>query len=368
MNINKNVNSKPRVNKETDYSYVSKSDNKTRSFSPRKDLILVTFQPGFIQTLDDVREITSLPIGPGINYKRGFATFLIPPNGDIDFIIEDLEKNPQIANVILALVDERESTRYFLPDEFTVQFSKELDNNQITAIIKEYDIDLILPHRTRGYYTLGVPANKGLFEMINIFIKIPAVIFSEPSEAGFNDQLEYVPIEPYFSKLWGFRNIGQTIKGFVGLPSADVKVTQAWNINKGDPKVIVVVIDTGANLNHADLRNNFVNRGIEDWNFADETNPIPQDDEGHGTHITGTIGAEENNQLVLGIAPLCKVIPLRIDLRAGVITNRADAINYVTEFAELRSDFRYVVNCSWKMNGDHEGYDLQLKMLLIKIF
>jgi subtilisin family serine protease len=355
MGSNKIYKTKPKVKKETDYSYVGKLNNKLRSFYPRSDVILVTFQPGIIENLNDIRKITSLPLGPGINFKHGFATFLIPPDENIDSIIKDIENNPAVANVIPALVDDEDHTRYFLPDEFTVQFSKKLDNNQIIQIIKEYNIDIVIPQRTYGYYTLGVPADRGLFEMINIFLKLSEVVFSEPSEAGFNDQLEYIPPDPYFPKLWGFRNIGQTIKGFMGKPGSDIKITYAWNIIKGNPKVIIVVIDTGADLNHSDLRNNFLDRGTEDWNFAEEGSPIPQDDEGHGTHITGTIAAVENNQLVLGITPQCKVMNLRIDLRAGLNTNRADAINYVIEFYRQNPDFRFIINCSWRMNGDHEG-------------
>jgi subtilisin family serine protease len=48
-------------------------------------------------------------------------------------------------------------------------------------------------------------------------------------------------------------------------------------------------------------------------------------------------------------------MPLRIDLRAGMNQNRADAINYVAQRAASETGRRFVINCSWKMSGDHTG-------------
>ncbi len=48
-------------------------------------------------------------------------------------------------------------------------------------------------------------------------------------------------------------------------------------------------------------------------------------------------------------------MPLRIDLTAGMNQNRADAINYAAPRRRRTVDRRYVINCSWRMNGDHAG-------------
>ena len=63
-----------------------------------------------------------------------------------------------------------------------------------------------------------------------------------------------------------------------------------------------------------------------------------------------------NNTIgVIGVAPQCRIMPLRVNLTAGMNQNRADAINYVAQRARNEQDRRYVVNCSWRMNGDHAG-------------
>src|SRR6185503_18186575 len=82
---------------------------------------------------------------------------------------------------------------------------------------------------------------------------------------------------------------------------------------------------------------------------------IPDDADGHGTHVAGTTADVDNATGVIGVAPKCRIMPLRVNLTAGMNQNRADAINYVAAQAVANPGRRYVINCSWKMNGDHAG-------------
>lgn len=119
------------------------------------------------------------------------------------------------------------------------------------------------------------------------------------------------PNDPAFSenKLWGLQNIGG-VSGYTA--GADIDATSAWAVRKEAPSVVVAVTDTGIRLDHQDLVPNlwqnagevsgdgFDNDGngiIDDvfgYNaIADNGNPL--DDQGHGTHCAGTIGARGNN-------------------------------------------------------------------------
>jgi subtilisin family serine protease len=180
------------------------------------------------------------------------------------------------------------------------------------------------------------------------------VAFAEPSEVGFNSA-DYSPGNPDFVKLWGLRNTGQTVNGATGIAGVDIKCTDAWDDTRGHPDIIIAVIDYGADLDHVDLQSNLLPRGAEDWNFADVNDPVPEDDDGHGTHVAGTVAAAENATGVVGVAPDCRLMPLRIDLSAGMNQNRADAINYVAARASAHPNRRYIINCSWHVDGDHAG-------------
>ncbi len=133
-----------------------------------------------------------------------------------------------------------------------------------------------------------------------------------------------------------------------------VNVDKAWKYLEdkgkdagGDSSVIVAVIDTGVDYNHIDLKQNiWINKleipgnGIDDddngyvddvygWNFVGDNND-PMDDNGHGTHVAGIIGAANNDIGVTGVAYNCKVMPIKAGNSSGYFNNSdiASAITY----------------------------------------
>lgn len=81
----------------------------------------------------------------------------------------------------------------------------------------------------------------------------------------------------------------------------------AWDLTKGQASIIVAVVDTGLDLNHPDLRGQWING----YNELDPQS-LPQDNQGYGTHVSGIIAAALNNSTgVAGIAPQCKIMPIK---------------------------------------------------------
>ena len=121
------------------------------------------------------------------------------------------------------------------------------------------------------------------------------------------------PDDPYFPQLWALENTGQAIRGATGISDADIDATDAW-----DPGIrggtIVAVIDSGVDAGHPDLAPNVLPG--HDYVAGDED---PADENGHGTHVAGTIAAERGNGLgVAGIADnAAKVLPIRVLDSAG---------------------------------------------------
>lgn len=347
---------KPRVKKENQFSYTDKTSKRKKKFTARKDEILATFQPGATsqEAMKTMKE-TSFPVSEALNMERGFGVFQVSAAKNMKAAGDSLDARPEIANTIPVLEDEEGNTRYFLPDEFTVQFKEGVTSKQVEKIIADQKSSIIKEQRTPGYYTVSVPGGKGLFETIQAFVGLKEVAFAEPSETGFNDALAYIPNDPEFTRLWGLHNTGQVVNGVAGSIDADVDAPAAWDYTRGRPEVIIAVIDTGIDLNHPDLAPNILPRGSEDWDFADLADPSPDDGDGHGTHVAGTAAAVDNSTGVIGLAHKCRIMPLRVNLTAGMNQNRADAINYVAAQATANPGMRYVINCSWKMSGDHAG-------------
>lgn len=140
----------------------------------------------------------------------------------------------------------------------------------------------------------------------------PAIAIVEPNYIWTMDA---TPNDEFYSLLYAMNNTGQT----GGTPDADIDAAEAWDISTGSSDVVVGVIDTGIQYDHPDLVNNMwmnpgeiPGNGIDDDGngYVDDIYGIdtingdsdPYDDEGHGTHVSGTIGAEGNNSIgVVGV-------------------------------------------------------------------
>lgn len=121
------------------------------------------------------------------------------------------------------------------------------------------------------------------------------VAWVQPNIVG---HIAEIPDDPDFGQLWAFRNTGQTVNGESGTADADTDADEAWDSDTGQGARIAVV-DTGVDATSPDLENE-VNQSLS-RNFAAsvETGAVDSSDwadqNGHGTHVSGTIAAEGDN-------------------------------------------------------------------------
>jgi thermitase len=115
-----------------------------------------------------------------------------------------------------------------------------------------------------------------------------------------------------------------------------IRTEGGWNITKGMEDTVIAVVDTGVDLDHPDLRKRLTNG----YNVI-EDNDFPDDDNGHGTHVSGIIASETNNREgVAGITWYNKIMPIKavgvegygtsFDIAKGIIwavDHGADVIN-----------------------------------------
>jgi subtilisin family serine protease len=109
-------------------------------------------------------------------------------------------------------------------------------------------------------------------------------------------------------------------------------VNANWAKSEGED-VIVSVIDTGCDLNHKDIRNNL----LPGKNFISKGSD-PNDDNGHGSHVCGTIAAENNGLGMVGVAPKTKIMPVKALDKNGQ-GNLKDIIDAIYWSADNKADF-----------------------------
>ena len=166
------------------------------------------------------------------------------------------------------------------------------------------------------------------------------------------------PNDPDFAKLWGLSS------------NSGINAPAAWDISTGSRDIVVAVVDTGADYTHRDLANNmWVNsneiagNGIDDDGngYIDDIYGIdsangdsdPMDDNGHGTHVSGTIGAVGNNSLgVIGVNWDTRIMPLKFLTASGsgALSGAITALDYAANMKRRGVPIR-VVNASWGGGG-----------------
>jgi subtilisin family serine protease len=181
------------------------------------------------------------------------------------------------------------------------------------------------------------------------------------------------PNDPMFSLLWGLENTGQN----GGVPNADIEAAHAWSITTGTRSVVVGVVDTGIDYTHPDLKVNVwsapaaftVQFGPNDTitcaagthGYDAITNTCnPMDQNGHGTHVSGTIGAAGNNSAgVTGVNWAASMMGLRfMDATGkGTVANAIRVIQFAIQAkaALPNSAGVRVLSNSWGGSGNSQA-------------
>lgn len=280
----------------------------------------------------------------------------------------------------------------YVPGELLVRFAPKADDMQLSAAEKNQILSSLGAATVIGNYKIvpglshvKLPTGVTVEQAIAQLNKTQGIIYAQPNHYLMLCSGQRFPNDPKFEedKLWGMHNIGQ----WGATPDADIDAPEAWDIETDASDIIVAVIDSGVDYYHEDLgANMWINPGEDypplgvvgpedfngvndDGNYDPEGNPLiddicgwdfctrwqdrdsdPMDELGHGTHVSGTIGAVGNNNVgVTGVCWKVKIMALRfIDPNnLGNVGDAIDAIDYAVEW-----DVK-VLNNSWYFLADN---------------
>src|SRR4030043_1990542 len=255
--------------------------------------------------------------------------------------------------------------------------SLKLHQSVRASVIKRFTV---VPNLER----VKLPQGLSVKDAIMQYMSDPNVEYAEPNY--IRRTLSTIPDDTYFGNQWALHNTGTYANGTA---DADIDAPEAWDISTGSSNIVIAVLDTGVDYNHNDLVGNiWINTGevigdangddcpgicgvdddgdgkidedsldlqpgeagytndlkddadengyIDDcrgWDFVNGDNN-PMDDNSHGTHVAGIIGAVgDNGTGVAGVMWNVKLMALKfLDSEGyGTVSEEGEGIDYAVE-------------------------------------
>jgi len=145
---------------------------------------------------------------------------------------------------------------------------------------------------------------------------------------------------------WNMKNTGQGN----GTPGIDINVEPAWSITQGSSNIKVAIVDEGVDLTHPDLQTNLL-PGYDATGGG--SNGGYSGNDAHGTSCAGVIGAINNSYGVVGVAPGCKMIPIKAFSNGSGYDDRIkNGLRYAWQTGGAD-----VINNSWGGGSTNSVYD-----------
>lgn len=226
----------------------------------------------------------------------------------------------------------------YMPGELLIGYKPGIQAQSLQSLHVQTGADVEKTWSRLRIQHIKVGGGQSLSTVAGLYASSPQIAFVEPN---YIYRPLLVPDDPRYSELYG-------------LDRMDAE--QAWDSTTGSTNFVVGVIDTGILRTHEDLKENmWVNpgedlngdgeitpdeeNGIDDdgngyvddfygWDFANDDND-PSDNNGHGTHVAGTIGAVgNNNKGVVGVNWEVKIVALKFLDPFGSTADAIDAVEY----------------------------------------
>lgn len=235
----------------------------------------------------------------------------------------------------------------YVPDEILLKFKEEVASSVQKEIIESRGNKIKFKSKRGGYYRVGLSSGETVMGAIAEYSSKKETLYAEPNYYVYP---LWSPNDPYYGYQWHFDDIG---------------MEKAWDVEQGgNSSVIVAVCDTGVAYENTTRYENFEwcdgRRFSGTVSFCQAPDLAgasfvqgydafygdyhPNDDNGHGTHVAGTIAQTTNNSRgVAGIAFNCAIMPVKMSNACGQGTtaDEAEAFYYAVDHG---AD---VINCSF---------------------
>jgi subtilisin family serine protease len=274
---------------------------------------------------------------------------------DVARVIAELRADDQVrfANPVYHRADLLPTlTGASFSNQLLVRFAPNATDEQVAALLRTQDAELITvaPEPRHGplyQVRLRAPERQDVFAAATALAGSPLVRSAAPDWMQLSAATSATPHDQHFNNQWNLYRIG---------------APTAWDISRGDPGIVIAIVDSGCDLDHPDLHNKYVPLAdrrdvVNNTNAPDDVLSLKHP-YGHGTQCAGIAAAETDNGLgVAGVGWNCSIMPIRMINELDHIDSQMWVVQAIDWARTHGAD---VISMSWYYNIDHPDVDIAL--------
>ena len=223
-------------------------------------------------------------------------------------------------------------------EELTIQFKPGTSNDEITAFAEEFGLIVVKEVKGLAHAWVMRLSEHSDRDSVECSVDIEGHRVVQEVEPNLAIEIEnyHTPSDTKYPEQWHLNHNG----GPQLSENSHVHAEAAWDITRGDRDVVVAIIDDSVDLFHTDF--DLVDKIVAPRDFQGrDFDPQPEfSSDNHGTSCAGVAVAEENGEGVVGVAPECSLMPIRM---SGFLDD-----NSIEELFEWALDSGAdVLSCSW---------------------
>ncbi|MDT0123385.1 S8 family peptidase [Paenibacillus sp. RRE4] len=192
--------------------------------------------------------------------------------------------------VTLRYVDQREANKFdpHAPHQLLLKFKEGTTPDQMHTLHRKTKSKVAETYEDLGWYR--IESRKKMHRMLKQYKHHDLIEHAHPN---YLVEASFIPNDPFFPYQYNLTKIN---------------APAAWDINQSNSSIKIAIIDTGVQLNHPELASKL----LPGYDYVDYDN-IPEDGNGHGTHVAGIAASITNNGVgIAGTAPFASIVPLRV--------------------------------------------------------